>query len=67
MYNAEDMKSYAAHVENMYPRQSADRKRLIVHLMQELSPEREYTGEAKPNAKTPYDLTSFPILVTVRI
>ena len=48
MYHAEDMKSYAAHVENMYPRQSADRKRLIVRIMQELSPEREYQGKAKP-------------------
>ena len=48
MYNTEDMKSYAAHVENMYPRQSADRKRLIVRLMKELNPESEYTGKAKP-------------------
>ena len=48
MYNAEDMKSYAAHVENMYPRQSAERKRLMVRIMKELSPEREYQGEAKP-------------------
>ena len=48
MYHAEDMKSYAAHVENMYPKQPADRKRLIVRLMQELNPEREYQGNAKP-------------------
>jgi len=48
MYNAEDMKSYAAHVENMYPRQSAERKRLMVRIMKELSPEREYQGKAKP-------------------
>ena len=48
MYHAEDMKSYAAHVENMYPKQQADRKRLIVRLMQELNPEREYQGNAKP-------------------
>ena len=47
-YNAEDMKSYAAHVEQMYPKQPADRKRLIVRLMQELNPEREYQGKAKP-------------------
>tara|TARA_R100001377_G_scaffold57051_1_gene34026 strand:+ start:1687 stop:2121 length:435 start_codon:yes stop_codon:yes gene_type:complete len=48
MYNAEDMKSYAAHVDNMYPKQLADRKRLIVRIMKELSPEGEYQGKAKP-------------------
>ena len=48
MYNAEDMKSYAAHVEQMYPKQPADRKRLIVRIMQDLNPEREYQGKAKP-------------------
>ena len=48
MYNAEDMKSYAAHVEQMYPKQPADRKRLIVRIMKELSAESEYQGKAKP-------------------
>ena len=48
MYHAEDMKSYAAHVDNMYPKQLADRKRLIVRIMKELSPEGEYQGKAKP-------------------
>ena len=48
MYNAEDMKSYAAHVEQMYPKQPADRKRLIVRIMKELSAESEYQGEAIP-------------------
>ena len=48
MYNVEDMKSYPAHVEKMYPKQSADRKRLMVRIMQELNADGEYKGEAKP-------------------
>ena len=60
MYNAEDMKSYAAHVEKMYPRQSADRKRLIVRLMKELNPEREYTGKAQPEPNYANDFYNRP-------
>ena len=51
VYDQTEQKSYASHVENIYPKTPVERKRLYVSLMQELMPEQEYTGveQTKPN------------------
>jgi hypothetical protein len=51
VYDPTEQKSYASHVENIYPKTPVERKRLYVSLMQELMPEQEYTGveQTKPN------------------
>jgi|TARA_R110001592_G_scaffold346645_1_gene639373 hypothetical protein len=48
VYDPLEQRSYATHVEKMYPRAKTERKQLVVRLMQELMPEREYIGVEQP-------------------